>query len=340
MKAIVIGATGQIGHAVCRALAGKGYEVVACHRGRRELQPDLKQAGCREVVGDRHDSEGILRELKRGADLLVDVVPMIQADAEQLLSHDEGFGAIVAVSTAAVYADDEGRSLGSAPQTGFPEFPGAIGDGQRTVEPDGQTYAGRKVAIERLLLGQADCDVTILRPCAIHGIYTQDLREVWFLKRLLDGRNFIPLAYDGASRFHTCAASTVAAAIVASAEAGGTRTLNVADGDAPTALEIGRTLLKGASSVEMVCLSGPPKDWVGMTPWSVASPIRLDTSSLAALIGTPLSYEETVRPTAAWAEAELKRGDWAGTFPKLAAYPFPLFDYDAEDAFLRGRASA
>ncbi len=70
-----------------------------------------------------------------------------------------------------------------------------------------------------------------------------------------------------------------------------------------------------------------------MSPWSVPLPICLDTSKLVSLIGPPPSYGEKILPTAAWALEELQ-GDWTEAFPKLAAYPFPLFNYDAEDAYI------
>ena len=333
MRAVVLGASGQIGYAVCRALLDKGHEVVACHRGSRELQSDLKRSGCREVVGERHASDALARALASGGDVLVDVVPMVAADAEQLLSAAAGFGAIVAVSSGAVYADEQGRSLGSASETGFPEYPEVIHETQATVEPDADSYAGRKAAIERRLLDHSPVNTTVLRPCAVHGAFARDLREVWFLKRLVDGRRFVPLAYDGTSRFHTCAAATIAQAVLGSVAAGGTRILNVADGNAPTVREIGEIVLPEGTGPELLCFAGPPRNGVGRSPWSVPFPICLDTSALAALIGRPPLYQETVPPTAAWALEHIGE-DWTQSFPKLAAYPFPLFDYEAEDAVL------
>lgn len=335
MKAIVLGATGQIGSATCRALLRAGHELVACHRGFRSLQPELKERGCKEVVGDRHSSEEVARELQAGADCLIDVVPMVEADVEQLLAVSSAFGSIVAVSSAAVYADDQGRSLGSAKETGFPEFPPFIPESQPTVGPDTETYAGRKVLIERRLFDEAKCGVTVLRPTAIYGPFARDLREVWFLKRLLDRRSVVPLAYNGESCFHTCAAESVAAAAVAGAEAPGRRVLNVADADAPTVREIGETLLGPSSALEIVCFAGPPAGSVGMSPWSAPKPIRLDTTALVDLTGTRPHYRDVVGPAADWARRELQNWDWESAFPKLAAYPMPLFDYAAEDAFMR-----
>ena len=36
------------------------------------------------------------------------------------------------------------------------------------------------------------------------------MREAWFVKRILDGRRRIPLAYSGESRFHTTATANLA----------------------------------------------------------------------------------------------------------------------------------
>lgn len=332
MRAIVLGATGQIGNPICKALLEEGYDVVACHRGGRALQANLKKAGVTEVVGDRHGSADIGGVLRSGADLLVDVVPMAAADADQLLAHKEDFGTLAIVSTGAVYADDEGRTLAGARQRGFPQYPDPIPETQRTVEPDAESYAGQKVALERRLLDEARCDVIVLRPGTVHGIYAQDLREVWFLKRMLDGRPFVPMAYDGSSRFHTCAAATIAAALIAGLKAGGTHILNVGDGDAPSVLEIGEMLLGPNSATALLPFPGPPRDGVGMSPWSVPHPIGFDTAALAKLIGPIPLYRDMIRPTAEWAIGRL-RSNWAEAFPKLARYGFPLFDYAAEDAF-------
>lgn len=333
MRALVIGATGQIGYAVCRRLLDAGYEVVASHRGRRPLQEDLRQSGCQEVIGDRHESKEFARVLGSGADLVVDVVPMTSRDADQLVSSAAGIGTIVAISSCAVYADEQGRSLGSARETGFPEFPDFIEESQQTVEPDEETYAGRKVAVERRLLDGCGNKAVILRPGTIHGVYARDLREVWFLKRIVDRRPFAPLAYMGRSRIHTCAASTIAAAAVAGFEAGATGVFNLGDGDAPSVREIGETLIGPAGRMELIFLPGPPIKGVGDTPWSVPRAMRLDTSRLSALMGQPPVYAQSVRETVEWALSQLV-GDWQSAFQKLLAIYPPLFDYEAEDALV------
>ena len=52
--------------------------------------------------------------------------------------------------------------------------------------------------------------MTVLRPGAIHGVGSRHPREWWFVKRILDGRRAVPLAWDGQSRFHASATSNIA----------------------------------------------------------------------------------------------------------------------------------
>src|SRR5262249_5679746 len=102
------------------------------------------------VVTLDRDDEGVLA-VADGFDLLVDVVPFEADHAEQLLARD--VGAIVAISSASVYADGQGRTLDEA--TGvddFPELPVPIPETQRTVNPGDATYSTKKVQLERRLL--------------------------------------------------------------------------------------------------------------------------------------------------------------------------------------------
>ena len=64
-------------------------------------------------------------------------------------------GAIVAISSAGVYYDAVGRSLGWAAATGFPELPVPIDEGQPTVDLGPADHASRKVAMEQRLIDRA-----------------------------------------------------------------------------------------------------------------------------------------------------------------------------------------
>jgi hypothetical protein len=127
-----------------------------------------------------------------GFDLLVDVVPFELAHAEQLLELD--VGAIIAISSASVYADDRGRTLDEAESVeDFPEFAGPIPETQPTVEPGDATYSTKKAALELCLLENGRTPATIVRPCAIYGPGDRMAREWFFVKRALDGRAYVVL---------------------------------------------------------------------------------------------------------------------------------------------------
>ncbi len=105
-----------------------------------------------------------------------------------------------------------------------------------------------------------------------------------------------------------------------------TQVVNIADGNSPTVREIGETLLESFGLLDLIPIPGPSQQWVGMSPRSVPLPICLDTCRLVSLMGPLFSYRDKIVPTAAWALEQLK-GRWAEAFPRLAAYPFPLFNY-------------
>ena len=93
---------------------------------------------------------------------------------------------MIAISSASVYADDAGRTLDEAAETGFPQLPVPTLEPQRTVEPGPQTYSTRKAAMECALLEDDRLRATIMRPCAIYGPGAALAREWFFVKRALD----------------------------------------------------------------------------------------------------------------------------------------------------------
>ena len=81
----------------------------------------------------------------------MDVIPFEAAHAEQLLRLD--VGAILAISSASVYADAQGRTLDEAEGVeDFPEFPVPIPESQATVQPGDEMYSTKKAKLERVLL--------------------------------------------------------------------------------------------------------------------------------------------------------------------------------------------
>ncbi|WP_405782826.1 NAD-dependent epimerase/dehydratase family protein [Streptomyces sp. NBC_00859] len=338
---VVLGATGQIGRAAVRALASDGWEVRAASRGagRDEAWSD----DVRTVRVDR-DSEGQLAAaLGDGCDVLVDMVAYGEDHARQLTGLADRIGSAVVISSGAVYADAEGRSFDTqGDPEGFPRYPVPIPESQRTVEPGPATYGTRKIALERGLLAAArELPVTLVRAGAVHGPHCRSPRELYFVKRALDGRPVRILAHGGRSRFHPAHVSNLAEMIRLAALRPGARVLNCGDPEAPTVAEIS-TAVDDAMGVrsELVLIDGPAT--VGDTPWSVDHPVVYDMSAAEReLEYRPVTgYADSLPATVEWLTSRLRGRDWREAFPAMAKTYGPhldLFDYTAEDAWLGSR---
>jgi nucleoside-diphosphate-sugar epimerase len=337
--AFVLGGTGQIGRAVALHLLDYGWRVTISHRGVRPAPLELVEYGIKVVVVDREKPRGLLKAIAGGADALIDTTAYTREHADQLLELEGDVGAFVVISSASVYRDDAGRTLDEAAENGFPEFPKPIKETQPTVEPGPSTYSTQKVALERAILDRATRPATVLRPCAIHGRGSRQPREWWFVKRMLDGRKVIPLAYRGESRFHTSAAANIAALVQIVLGLHGTRVLNVTDPVAPTVAEIGETvgerLNYAGAFVDGSDRGFPPS--VGRTPWSVPRPFVVDNQAAMDVGYAPVPYADAVADTCDWLAETADQGDWRERFPVLARYPGELFDYSGEDRFFENR---
>jgi nucleoside-diphosphate-sugar epimerase len=276
-----------------------------------------------------------------GTDVLVDVIPFTPRDAEQLLAVGERVGAVIAISSASVYTDEVGRSLDEA--TGaddLPRLPVPIPESQPTLPPGDATYSTGKAAVEQALLERSPAPATVIRPCAIYGPGDRQAREWHFVKRVLDGRDTVLLAYGGRSRFHTTAAENLGELIRCCAERPGTRALNCGDPDPPTLLEISRAIAAALDHEwREVLLPGGPEGRVGQTPWSVpdSHPFVVDMSAAAREVGyRPVTtYAEGVRAACDWLVEATRGEDWREVLPSHARYYGELFDYDAEAKYLR-----
>ncbi|MEU3983305.1 NAD(P)-dependent oxidoreductase [Streptomyces sp. NPDC026672] len=340
-RAVVIGATGQIGRPVVDALAGDGWEVTAASRGggRDAGWP----AEVRAVKLDRSDDAALAAVIGDGCDVVVDVVAYGAAHARQLTGLAGRIGSAVAISSAAVYEDGKGRGFDTQQEpNGFPEYPVPVPETQPTVAPGEATYSTGKVALERELLGAGDrLPATLLRAGAVHGPHSPSPRELYFVKRNLDGRGTRVLAYGGRSRFHTASARNIAELVRLAAARPGSRVLNAVDPEAPTTAEIGAAVdeVMGVRT-RTVLLDGPPTEsGVGDTPWAVPLPVVLDMAAAARELGYQpvVSYAGSLPGTVEWLTAELTGRDWRERFPALVrSYP-GVFDYAAEDAWLAAR---
>jgi nucleoside-diphosphate-sugar epimerase len=298
ISAIIIGGTGQIGRAVGQSLLGLGWTVSITHRGNHPLPQSLIDQGARVIVHDRDQEASLARAIGQGADAVIDTIAFDATHADQLLEIQGDVGSIVAISSSSVYCDSQGRTLDEARANGFPDLLGPMKETQATVPPGDETYSTKKVALERRLLDRATRPVTILRPCAIHGVACAHPREWWLVKRMLDGRAIIPLAYRGESRFHTTSATNIAALIGLVLKAPATQILNVGDEAAISVAQIGEVIGRHIGFNGKFALvdddTYPPS--ISATPWSVPAPFTIDNSAAEALGVRPQPYAATVGP--------------------------------------------
>jgi len=338
--AFIIGGTGQIGLAITENLLTAGWTVSVGSRGQRNHHSHLADRRVNYVAVDRERPGELACALGNGTDALIDVTAYDAVHGRQLLDVQGSVGALVVVSSSSVYRDNAGRTLDEAAQNGFPELPDPITEAQPTVETGDVTYSTRKVALERTLFDEATVPVTILRPAAIYGADSIHPREWWFVKRMLDGRQVIPLAHEGRSRFHTSSVLNIAELARFALDKPATRILNIADPAALSVAEIGSAVAAHMGyEGEFIKLSSDifPAG-IGRTPWSVPRPFVLDNRAALALGYVPMtSYARAVHIVC----DELVKSqddDWRSRFPILASYPYDLFDYRAEDdAIVRAR---
>lgn len=337
--AFIVGGTGQVGRAVAEDLLGHGWRVTVAHRGHRPLPKELLGRGVAAILLDRDKPGALASALAQGADAVIDTTAYTPDHADQLLGIEDNVGAFVVISSASVYRDAKGRTLDEARQNGFPELPEPITEEQPTVDPGSATYSMQKMALERRLLDHSSRPVTVLRPCAIYGPGSRHPREWWLVKRILDRRPVIPLAYNGTSRFHTSATANIAALVRVALDRPRTRVLNIADPEALTVAEIasliGKHLGYQGSFAGVADQEFPPD--IGRTPWSVPRPFVVDNSAAADIGYSPVAtYADAVGPMCDWLIETAGDGDWRDRFPLLARYSWDLFDYAEEDSLLAG----
>jgi nucleoside-diphosphate-sugar epimerase len=314
----------MIGRAAARALAADGWEVVAVSRS-GTLPEGLAELGVTSVVADREDDAQLRAALGASADFVLDTVAFTGEHGEQLNGLAGLAGSLVVISSASVYADDEGRALEGEGE--FPLLPNPIPETQRTAEPGGATYSTRKAELEQTLL-EGPIPATLVRACAIHGPGAKLPRELFFVKRAVDGRRRVALAWNGESRFHTTSVANLAELIRLAAAQPGSRALNAGDPDPPTTLEISEAVGNALDhEFEPVLLPGDAYD----NPWATERPFVVSMEAAEQELGyRPVTtYPEAVRETCAWVAGELAAGrSWDGTYLE------GMLDYAAEDEAL------
>lgn len=338
-RALIIGGTGLIGRAAARRLLVSGWDVDVTGRHPEHLPTPLADAGARFVRAERHDAAQLRDALGDGADLLLDCICFTAADAELLLPLADDVTSTVVVSSKAVYVDGDGNH-GNSPTP--PRFDGPVTEEQPTMAPghgDHETpegYGANKVAAEQTLLDSGH-PVTVLRPSKIHGPGALQPREWVFVKRVLDKRPAVFLARRGAGVDHPTAAANIAALVEVAGQMPGRRVLNSADPDAPSALEIARTVagLLDHEWQEVLLDDGADAD-LGRNPWNRPHPVVLDMTAAVELGYKPVGdYAATVAEEVDWLVDAAAGGEDADLLPTDDdPYFGPMLDYAAEDAYL------
>jgi nucleoside-diphosphate-sugar epimerase len=320
----------MIGRAAARALATDGWEVVAVSRS-GTLPEGLAELGVQSVVADREDDAQLRAALGSGADVVLDTVAFTREHGDQLNALEGLVASLVVISSASVYADDEGRALDGEGDT--PVMPVPILETQRTAEPGDATYSTRKAELEQTLL-EGPLPSTLLRACAIHGPGAKLPREVYFAKRAVDGRRRVAIAWNGESRFHTTSVANLAELIRLAATKPGDRALNAGDPEPPTTLEICHAI-GGAldHDFEPVLLPGEAYDNPWATPAHQPFVVSMDAAEQELGYRPVTTYPEAVRETCAWLVGELEGGrSWEGTYLE------GMLDYAAEDEAMASQA--
>jgi nucleoside-diphosphate-sugar epimerase len=322
-RAFLLGGSGQTGRALIPRLQQRGWEIVVASRGEREVP-----AGVDHVTVDR-GAEGALEDaVGDGADVLVDFAAFEPEHAEQLLALRDRIGSLVVLSSAAVYFLED--------EADFARLPVPIAERTETVAPGPGGYATKKRAIELALLDQDALPATLIRAGAIHGPWSTWAREWYFVKRVLDGRRAIVLAYRGASRFHPISVHNLAELIWLAAERPGRRVLNAGDPDPPTVVEIERAVAANLEHDWAEVLIDEPVGNVGETVWSTPHPVVLDMTDAEFELGyRPVTtYEQALPETLAWLVEATRGREWREVLPTTAKIMESSFDYAAEDAFI------
>jgi nucleoside-diphosphate-sugar epimerase len=337
-RALVLGGTGTIGRATALRLLEAGWDVDVTGRDPGRMPADVAAAGGTFLAAVRDDGRHLALAFGDGADLLVDCICFTAADATRVLPLARDAGSTVMISSKAVYVDSAGRHSNSATA---PRFDGPIRETQPTVAPGSGDYATRegyganKVAAEHVLLSSGE-PITVLRPSKVHGVGAWRPREWVFVRRALDRRPAVVLARRGSGVDHTTAAANIAALIEVAAAKPGSRILNSADPDAPSALEIARTIARqlGHTWEEVLLDDGDTDGHLGRHPWDARHPIVLDTTAATELGYQPVGdFAATVAAEVDWLASASREGSLRLDDEFFAGY----FDYAAEDAYLADR---
>lgn len=340
-KAFILGGTGLIGRALVSEMLAGGWTLTVSSR--TGLPADVTWGDDVEHVVFDRNTQAFQDVLASEHDAFIDIVAYESGAARQLADLGDRVGSLIVISTMSVYADDHARSMDEAERPeDFPDLPQPIPESQRTVRAGPATYSTKKVAIEESLLEAATVPVTIVRPGMIYGPGDRSSREWFFVKRVLDGRQRVVLAYEGATPVSVIASRNLAELIRLAADTPATRILNAADPEPQTARSIAQSISNLLDhDWEEVLLEGPsPQEPIGETPWSTPRPFVIDIRNAQEDLGYQggVKYDDALKETCEWLMSATARSEWPEILPNSHKYYGSLFAYPAEDEFLSRRS--
>jgi nucleoside-diphosphate-sugar epimerase len=339
MKILVIGGTHFMGPFVVRKLSEQGHDITLFHRG--QTRADLPQ-GVKEIFGDRRPLANAANELRQIApDVVLDMIPAIEQDAQELMSTFSGIAhRVVAISSQDVY-----RAFGrvNRKESGPPDPLPITEDsplrqhlypyrGETPRPPDDPrrwTDDYDKILVERHVMGDPSLPGTILRLPAVYGPGDYQHRLFTFLKRMDDNRPAILLSADLAQwRWTHGYVENVAQAIalaVTDDRASG-RIYNVGEPYTLTRAEWAQQIGQVADWKGQIIIL--PKDRL---PAHLQDDINTEQNIVVntTRIRKELGYEESVSPE----EALRTTVAWERANPPQE-FDLQEFDYAAEDAVL------
>lgn len=197
MKVLVIGGTQFIGRFVVSKLLQNNHKVTIFHRGEHEVDfgPEVTH-----IHGDRKNLLNFKYELlKRNFDALIDMIPMNYKDSGMVVEIFRGrLKHSVHISSQDVYAPWIGVYTGKDLNYPIPYTENT------PLRNDLFIYRGKfppledyeKITVERTIMtanATGAFPATILRLPAVYGPWDNQIREYFFIKRILDGRTRLVL---------------------------------------------------------------------------------------------------------------------------------------------------
>jgi nucleoside-diphosphate-sugar epimerase len=322
MNILILGGTRFIGPHVVRRLSAEGHKLTVFHRG--ETETDLA-ASVRHVHGDFAEFAEHVAELRALApDVVIDMVPFREEDAQRLKSFKNIARRVLAISSGDVY-----RAFGRIWRT-EPGPPDPVPLTEDSPLREKLTNAGldyNKTAVERALMNDSGLPATILRLPATHGPGDQQHRLFKYLKRMDEGRPFILLDQSLANwRWSRGYVEDVAYAVTLAAtnEQAAGRVYNVAEPTAFTEAEWVREIARvhgWRGDVIALAAEQLPKS-LRSDNFDFTQQYIVDASRIRRELGysEQVSFNETLRRTIEWERANPPE--------KIDA---EQFDYAAED---------